>query len=670
MIQKGFLAAILLLVVFSFRHQLKTLQKQQARILKNRTEDRKKEELLFRDINILQQVNGIQTTEYRPVPREKISPEERKKKDFETKVLKGYRFLKNKHKEVLQTEQVNKILESEGFAALLRRYGLQLRKNPSSFLFLQNKIPYFELKFTERGPALRTLQGNKQEVLNLSSEELTREIRSGDLSRWDAFFHQNTLRIEKEKGAYRERIRNVREFFARKAIQEILKRYNLIWKAGAEGARETEFLLYKKTRRKKILLKITVSYDSTGYRLGGEKYADLSAVEKNFEEAVIRSDIFFTGMKETEEKKRHFESFFRNSEFEKLLENDELKIRDRAREDQEYYYFDLLDRENRPLGSFAVQKSVGAVYLMDKDDVPLRSFNSLGLTESLPGREKGLSKEEVAKLSRYRESTSSKGKEYFLLVGTHEFNADTIIVAAADARKKKISLISIPRDLYYQGAKINHIYQTYGGEMLARALSKILGRPIKSYIGIDMYAFIEVINILGGVDIVLDENLVDITYKVKENGEWSTLAYKKGAHHLNGIEALRIVRSRHSSSDFERSKRQQKVLRAVKTRLSEASPAEFYKLLKVLLKFVKTNMSPSEIIRLFNKYRDSRIEGQYQLDTSNVLYSTYSNLYVLPEEEQIKALADPDFYKGGWIVLPKNNDWKLIRWYLNSILNR
>ena len=46
----------------------------------------------------------------------------------------------------------------------------------------------------------------------------------------------------------------------------------------------------------------------------------------------------------------------------------------------------------------------------------------------------------------------------------------------------------------------------------------------------------------------------------------------------------------------------------------------------------------------------------------------YTNLYRLSEDEQEKALADPDFYKGGWIVLPKNNDWNAIRDFVLSVM--
>ena len=183
--------------------------------------------------------------------------------------------------------------------------------------------------------------------------------------------------------------------------------------------------------------------------------------------------------------------------------------------------------------------------------------------------------------------------------------------------------------------------------------------------------FIDVINLLGGIDVELDESLIDPTYKVREDGKWSTLYYPAGVHHLDGIAALRIARSRHSSSDFERAVRQQKVIAALRDSLSGMGLSDIsriYDFMQIAAKYLNTNLSTSEMVRYFLSYKDYNINGQNVLNTDNVLYATYTNLYRLTEEEQEKALEDPGFYKGGWIVLPKNNDWSQIKLFIQSIM--
>jgi len=185
-----------------------------------------------------------------------------------------------------------------------------------------------------------------------------------------------------------------------------------------------------------------------------------------------------------------------------------------------------------------------------------------------------------------------------------------------------------------------------------------------------MYAFIDVINILGGIEIELEEDLIDPTYRVKEDGRWSTMYYPKGIHRLKGLEALRIARSRHTSSDLDRAERQQKILTAVKKRIEElglANIGKLYKLIQTLLKYVDTNFTPFELVQFYNEFNNTRVDISNVLSTENVLYQTYSNLYLLNEEQQ--AIMDDSFDKGAWILLPKNQDWNLIRWYIREIIN-
>jgi LCP family protein required for cell wall assembly len=231
-----------------------------------------------------------------------------------------------------------------------------------------------------------------------------------------------------------------------------------------------------------------------------------------------------------------------------------------------------------------------------------------------------------------------------------------------------VILISVPRDLYYKGRKINAVYQLYGPAELAQEVAQITGLPIRKYVVIDMYAFIDAINIIGGIDLRLSAPLVDPTYRVRNNGEWTTLSYAPGIHHLDGIEALRIARSRHTTSDFARAYRQQDILAAIRDKIEKTDPldvSKLYNLVGVFLRYVDTNFSPAEIVDTFLSYKDLPISGHYVIDTANVLYQTYSNIYYLGDNgKQVSASFD----KGAWIVLPQGDDWNVIRRYVAGII--
>jgi polyisoprenyl-teichoic acid--peptidoglycan teichoic acid transferase len=258
-------------------------------------------------------------------------------------------------------------------------------------------------------------------------------------------------------------------------------------------------------------------------------------------------------------------------------------------------------------------------------------------------------------------------------LGSNETNTDTMIVIHIDNKIRKITMFSVPRDLYYKSRRINVVFDENGPARFLKELSDITGLKIEKYIAINMSAFIDAVDVIGGIDYTLENDLIDPSYKIKEDGVWSTLAYKKGTYHLGGRQALRIARSRHFTSDFDRAKRQQGIVVAagekVKT-LGIQNIDKIYELFTLLLKYVSTNFNILEMTSYFSKFKDYRVDFAHVIDTSNVLYNTYSNLYLLSEEDREAARNTEDFEKGAWIVLPKGNDWNVIRWYVRELVTK
>lgn len=229
------------------------------------------------------------------------------------------------------------------------------------------------------------------------------------------------------------------------------------------------------------------------------------------------------------------------------------------------------------------------------------------------------------------------------------------------------NLISIPRDLYHKKKKINSLYGTYGIETLAGTVSEITGLEINRHAVVDMYAFVELVNVLGGIDVELEEPLVDPTYRVRdENGNWTTLFYPAGIHHVNGIEALRIARARHFTPVFSRDYRQQKILMAIKDKLGEIGVADIGKLgsiIRIGFRYTKTDISLKEAYTLYRTMGKIEKIRNISLGTGNVLYETYSNLL---HHGLTASDVDEDFDKGAWIVVPIDNDWELVRKFIKE----
>lgn len=213
-------------------------------------------------------------------------------------------------------------------------------------------------------------------------------------------------------------------------------------------------------------------------------------------------------------------------------------------------------------------------------------------------------------------------------VGDDEHTAhdltDAIIIASITAKEKSAVLLSIPRDLYVTDAegmgpnRINALYalrkrahvrkgMTGSGASIAAMndvaaeMEKRLGLPIHGVLKIDFTGFEQVIDAMGGVDVTVPKDLVDETYPVKE-GTLGVFSLKAGQQHLDGKMALRYARSRHSTSDFDRSARQQQILSALMEKSERRQAFENFRLFDQLRDslhgHIEWTLPPKELLGL------------------------------------------------------------------------
>ena len=182
-------------------------------------------------------------------------------------------------------------------------------------------------------------------------------------------------------------------------------------------------------------------------------------------------------------------------------------------------------------------------------------------------------------------SGEKEGRINVLLLGAAGQNnpgknlTDTVMVMSIDNKNKKLALLSLPRDLYVSvpnnnhSTKINNIYQ-YGlssGEgvkPIKETVEKITSLPIHYYLIVDFDAFTKIIDQIGGINVVVERDILDTRYP-GPNYSYETFKLSKGLQQLDGATALKYVRERHDDpeGDFGRAKRQQQVIQAVKNKL-------------------------------------------------------------------------------------------------------
>src|SRR6056297_1819025 len=334
-----------------------------------------------------------------------------------------------------------------------------------------------------------------------------------------------------------------------------------------------------------------VRFQDAHYFVAQQTFKDYSDFQEEFKKGISKIDSRTPQQKSVARALERIETLSKDKAFQALLTKNNLSMDSTPRKDGDYYYFDIYKNDNDThYGAFAVLKKHGKIYLTDHEDVVISALETINtknlFTTSKINNQFSVSPdtidtpESLPPPSSISKAGSSKDT-VMLLCGTHENNADTMIIARL-SEKGGIKLLSIPRDIYYKNRKISTYYRLYGIEKLRSVLEEITGIEFDGHVTIDMYAFIDVINILDGIKVHLDAPLIDPTYKVRENGEWKTLYFEAGSHHLSGIEALRIARSRHTSDDFDRSYRQQLIIKALFNRLHTLHAGKLQEVYKLI----------------------------------------------------------------------------------------
>jgi LCP family protein required for cell wall assembly len=220
-----------------------------------------------------------------------------------------------------------------------------------------------------------------------------------------------------------------------------------------------------------------------------------------------------------------------------------------------------------------------------------------------------------------------------LILGENGGLTDTIMIASINPSLKTISLISIPRDLYVEGRKINEIAKEFGRDTLGVYIHDITGLVIHHYVTVQFDGFKKIIDALGGIDINVGKDIEDKNYPVGD-GTVETFSIKAGWQHMDGETALKYARTRHDDSDFERAKRQQQVVDTILQKFNALNITDINKLFEmgyIAIGAINTDINIFEGLGYYQDYKNYRLKTGNVISTANYLYSTKSpaNAYIL-----------------------------------------
>jgi len=232
-----------------------------------------------------------------------------------------------------------------------------------------------------------------------------------------------------------------------------------------------------------------------------------------------------------------------------------------------------------------------------------------------------------------------------LLIGTDQrpregtYNTDTLIVVSIEPTTKQVAMFSLPRDTVdvpvppgpaqqafgpVYAKKINAWFtsvrnredlfpgtdRTRGYNGLKAIIGHLYGLDIKYFVEVNFEGFVKVVDALGGVTINVQVPVVDDRYP-GEGGRLERIYIPSGIQHMDGAQALRYARSRHTSTDFDRGLRQQRVLLSLR---EQADPQELIphlpELVNALKQAVRTDLPVDQL--------DELLGLASEIDTKNI----------------------------------------------------
>jgi len=262
-------------------------------------------------------------------------------------------------------------------------------------------------------------------------------------------------------------------------------------------------------------------------------------------------------------------------------------------------------------------------------------------------------------------------------------NTDTIMIISYNQVTNEILYISIPRDMavnYEQNnhkytIKINGIYNLAAKEGGPEAGIKALEEKVREITGIEIhyaiminyYAFVQIIDALGGIDVCVERSFTSIYPKPgKEPGssvgnDEIIVHFDKGCQHMNGERALIYARARRSSgvegSDYARALRQQKVVSAVYEKFKKSNIFNKFEDINQFLEIL------SENIRMFN-ISTSDLKAAWEI-REKINLENQTNLVLSPAIGHWKLL---DTNLTNYQIFPVSGNWEGVKNFVHFVL--
>lgn len=289
------------------------------------------------------------------------------------------------------------------------------------------------------------------------------------------------------------------------------------------------------------------------------------------------------------------------------------------------------------------------------------------------------------------QAKNDQGRTNILILGLDEIAGqkegslltDTIIIASLSPDNQNLTLLSLPRDLWIDvfKTKINALYyygeiseETNGTDFAKKVIEEITGQTIHYTMVVNLNSLEHIINALDGIDINVPETFtddkfpranVDVTTETDPQKLYETITFEKGLQHMDGVNALKYIRSRQSQNldqgtDIARNSRQQQLISAILAKLKQAStiknPHLLGNLYKIYIQEIETDLSDEDLIGLVK--RGGTTVPQMNTLTLSIQQAQEPGLLYHPPLDKYKQ----------WVYEPLDPSWQDINQFVSQNL--
>ncbi len=206
----------------------------------------------------------------------------------------------------------------------------------------------------------------------------------------------------------------------------------------------------------------------------------------------------------------------------------------------------------------------------------------------------------------------------------NEVLTQSMILTRVNPATRQVVMELIPRDLFVPLStggtdKIDKAYLHGGANAAVTTVENDFHVHIDHYAWIGLLGLVNLIDKLGGVDVVATNPVLDDFYPADLSGAnpyaYERVAVLPGPQHMSGLEALQYVRSRHGDlrSDFGRSQRQQEVLLAIRTKAKLLGISDLPDVADAMANDFSTDMSIPQVAALLPLASQITLQNVHQV---------------------------------------------------------